>query len=191
MRDLGARRLADSRVTWTETLAASTDGAGYDRILCGAAIWQLSPLGESIDRLAALLAPGGALCFTIPSSYLREADEPGGGADPLLLDLPLMVERSTDLPAFETRSVALPASADEMEGLLTSAGLRADRWTFRLRFTQAAYRDWLAIPVVSEGLFAGLSPRERARRLAAAYARVDRSSWRWERWTGWTAWRAS
>ena len=194
MRDVGMRRVRDARVRWTLALPdARDDSARYDRVLCGAALWQLLPLEESIARLAALLAPGAALCFNIPSLYLREPDEPGGGRDPLLVDLTLLVERSPDSVA----GVVTPATASflhdagEMEALLTAAGLRPRRWTFRVKLTQAGYRDWLAIPVVSEGLFAGLSPRERARRLRAAYERSDRASWRWERWTGWTAWRES
>lgn len=195
MRDAGALRVHDARVAWTDRLPLASAGPGYDRILCGAAIWQLLPLDESIARLAWLLVPGGALCFNIPSSYLREPDEPGGGRDPLLLELAALVQRSDDSLAATTNtegvasSSSLPTSADEMDSLLAAAGLAAQQWTFRVRLTQAAYRDWLGIPVVSEGLFAGLPPRERARRLAVAYDQADRKSWRWERWTGWTAWR--
>ena len=46
------------------------------------------PLDRTIERLATLVAPGGALCFNIPAAYLLEADEPGGGRDPRLIHLP-------------------------------------------------------------------------------------------------------
>jgi len=44
MRAVGRARLADRRVTWTDRLPEPP--AAFDRILCGAAIWQLTPLGE-------------------------------------------------------------------------------------------------------------------------------------------------
>jgi hypothetical protein len=146
------------------------------------------PLSRTIGRLAALVAPGGALCFNIPAAYLLEADEPGGGRDPRLIELPALVERPPRPPsATDGLGPQLP-SADAIDSLLEAAGLRVDRWSVSVRLTQAAYRDWLKIPVVSEGLLPGLPPTERNRRLDAAYARADRRSWRWERWIGWTAW---
>ena len=72
---------------------------------------------------------------------------------------------------------------------LQNVGLRPRSWTFRVRQTQEAYADWLKIPVVSGRMLAGLTPDERARRIDAAMAAVDRSSWKWERWRGWTAWK--
>jgi SAM-dependent methyltransferase len=193
MREAGERRLREPRVTWTDKLPPDPAEWGFDRILGGASLWQLLPLAESISRLARLLVPGGALCFNIPSLYLCEPDQPGGGRDPMLLELTSFVRRSPESPAGVTTEAmqGIPRSADEMEALLSVAGLSPKPWSFRLRLTQPAYRDWLGIPVVSEGLFRGLPPRERARRLAEAYERVDRASWRCERWLGWTAWRDS
>jgi SAM-dependent methyltransferase len=191
MRTLGAKRVSDARVIWLDELP-NTDGdaCGFDRILCGAGIWQLTPLDETMRRLSSLLSCGGALCFNIPSIYLCEPDEPGRGRDPLLLELAANITRSvTAINATFDASARLPASVAEVSALLSEVGLRSDCWTFRTRLTQKAYRDWLSIPVVSEGFFAGLSPRERERRLNAAYQQTDRASWRWEGWTGWTAWR--
>lgn len=188
MRTAGARRLDDPRVSWADALP--DDDARFDRIVCGAGIWQLLPLDATLARLAALLVPGGALAFNIPASYLLEPDRPGGGKDPYLVGLVAAVECSPT-QEHEHTIIAPPRSADEIDRALGAAGFRAERWSFELRLTQAAYRDWLKIPPVSEGFLAGVPPGERARRLDEAYRRADRRSWKWERWVGWTAWLTS
>jgi hypothetical protein len=176
-------------VQWSVSLPART--ASFDRILCGAAIWQMDPLPATFETLAALLRPGGALCFNVPATYLVQAEEPGGGNDPLLLSLPtLLAALSEEGAAPESREPRLPPlSAGAIDGWLKAAGLRGESWSFRVRFTQDAYADWLKIPVVTNGLFGALSPLERARRIDAALSSVDRTSWKWEHWRGWTAWK--
>lgn len=81
------------------------------------------------------------------------------------------------------------------------------------RLTLEAYRDWLKIPAVANGMLGGLPASERSRLIDQAYAftalvgqaelpdplagTTERAppnpahggSWRWERWLGWTAWR--
>jgi SAM-dependent methyltransferase len=188
MRIAGEQRLADPRVTWTADLPDEQGGA-FDRVVCGAGIWQLLPLEATLRRLAALVVRYGALVFNIPAQYLLETDRPGAGRDPMLLELPALVERPRAPDDPTVTASGLPRGVDAMERLLTAAGLRADRWSVEQRFTQAAYRDWLKIPAVSDGMLAGVPAGERARRLDAAYQRADHRSWRWERWIGWTAWR--
>jgi hypothetical protein len=78
-----------------------------------------------------------------------------------------------------------------LERLLEEAGLRAERWSFRIRLTQEAYSDWLKIPVLTNNLLGGIDPDERARAIDAAFTRIDPRSWRWERWSGWTAWKSN
>lgn len=120
---------------------------------------------------------------------------PGGGRDPLLQGLPAALARcsASSCDAVQTagggHAYALRCNAAEVERMLAAIGLRAEGGSFELHLTQAAPRDWLKIPPVSEGFFAGRSPEERER-LGAAYAEVDHRSWRRERWLGWTAWRA-
>ncbi len=80
------RRITDHRVRWGVSVFDAN--ASFDRILCGAAIWQMDPLCDTFGALAALLRPGGALCFNIPATYLLESEEPGGGSDPSLSSLP-------------------------------------------------------------------------------------------------------
>jgi len=183
MRARGVARVRDRRVTWPARLPEPP--ARFDRILCGAAIWQLVPLGTTLARLAVLLAPGGALCFNVPSLYLGQPDEPGGGRDPHLLELPALLGegRVAEAPAGER----LP-DADGLDAMLAEAGLRPRRSAARFRLTQAAYRDWLKIPLMTNFLLPDLDPDARARRIDAAYARADAESWRWEAWTIWTAW---
>jgi len=185
MRAVGRERLRDVRVTWTDELPAASR---FDRVLCGAAVWQLRPLGEGIARLAALVRPGGAFCFTIPALYLGEGDDPGAGSDPRLHELFARVANGR-VPRAPPQD-PLP-SASEIDALLTAAGLEPERWTLRRRVTQAELRDWLAIPVLTDSLLAELTPDERINALDEAYARVDKASWRWECWYGWTAWRPS
>ena len=184
MRRVGKARLCDPRVRWQAALPRRP--GSFDRILCGAAIWQLKPLAETVRRLAALLRRGGALCFNIPGLYLQEGDAPGGGDDPHLLELPSRIFQAPAAPAVEDNA---PLTAHLVEAALRDAGLRATAWSHRIRWTQEAYAAWLKIPVLTECCCAGLPPDERARRIDAALAAVDRTSWRWETWKGWTAWK--
>ncbi len=179
----GRARVRDARVTWTGELRR---GSSFDRVLCGAAVWQLGPLGDAVTRLAALVGNGGALCFTIPALYLGEGDEPGAGSDPFLHEL--LARVATGRVPEASPQDPLPSAAG-VDALLATAGLEPDRWTFRRRVTQAELRDWLAIPVLTDRLLGDLTPDERISVLDRAYAGVDRASWRWERWYGWTAWR--
>jgi SAM-dependent methyltransferase len=194
MRAAGRRRLRDSRVTWRADLPnASAPEDTFDRVLAGAVIWQLDSLDQWIPRLASLLRPGGALVFNVPALYLGEPDEPGGGDDPLLLDL--MTRLVSENPPRRESSEPPPASAwrhrtDDVEAALCGAGLRYRTWEFRHRLTQAAYARWLSIPVTTEGLFGGVDAAERDRRIERALAAVDLRSFKWERWRGWTAWKS-
>ncbi|MGH9140840.1 MAG: class I SAM-dependent methyltransferase [Vicinamibacterales bacterium] len=181
MRVVGKARLPDDRVRWSPDCRGET--VAFDRILCGASIWQMTPLDRTFQWLANLLSPGGALCFNIPSLYLGEPDEPGGGRDPLLLELAGLLSRGHHAAAAGT---PLP-DADQIARRLSRAGLQPRRWTFRVRLTQAAYRDWLKLPVVTDWMLGGVDADDRARQIDEAFSRIDRESWRWERWTGWTA----
>jgi len=198
MRAEGAHRVRDARVEWRATLPEtmgpeameSNATAPFDRILCGAAIWQLAPLDETIRTLGGLLRRGGALCFNMPALYLLEPDEPGGGGDPLLLALPALLATNAGAARAASRQQAgQPLGAGAIRSWLRAAGLRARSWTFRVRLTQEAYAAWLKIPAAAGGMLAGLSHRERAERIDAALDAVDRSAWKWERWRGWTAWK--
>jgi SAM-dependent methyltransferase len=194
MRAVGCQRLRDSRVTWRADLPAlSTPGRRFDRVLAGAVIWQLGSFDEWIPRLASLLGSGGALVFDVPALYLGEPDEPGGGDDPMLLDLitRLMSENtSSHRRAPPPHLSAWPCRSQDVDAALSRCGLRYRVWEFRHRLTQAAYARWLSIPVAGEPLFAGVDPEERDRRLERALAAVDNGSFKWERWRGWTAWKS-
>jgi SAM-dependent methyltransferase len=182
MRAAGEARLSDPRVEWTDALPRS---GSFERILLGAAVWQLLPLEATLARLRALVSCGGALVFDVPALYLGEPDEPGGGRDPGLTDLFAELGEERALEMGET--VPLP-DAEGIDALLETAGFRPERWSFRVRVTQECLRDWLKIPVLTDALLAGLPPLERARKIDAAFERCDTASWRWEAWKGWTAW---
>lgn len=188
MRALGSARVRDARVTWTAD--PPEHHAPFDRILVGAAIWLMTPLGDTFRRFASLLAPGGCVAFTIPSLYLLEPDEPGGGDDPGLHQLAARLATSTaptPAPVADSGFV-LPDTAG-FEAQMNACGLRPERWSFRHRLTQAEYADWLKLPVLTERLLPGLSATERAERIDTAVATLDANSWKWEAWTGWTAWK--
>ena len=191
MREIGRKRLADPRIRWTSTLPT---GLSFDRLLCGAALWQIDSWVERFEEFAGLLSPVGALCFNIPALYLGQADELGGGEDPWLIALPAALAEPTQDEPSRSREPAPPAempSTYQIERNLKAAGLRPAAWSFRIRLTQAAYRDWLKIPVLTNHLLPGLEPLERARRIDEAYSQAPQDSWRWERWLGWTAWKES
>jgi SAM-dependent methyltransferase len=184
MRAAGMQKF-DARVRWFADLESAD--TGYDRILCGAAIWQVPSVAACIQSLAERLAPGGALCFNIPAAYAGEPDPPGRGADPSLTELPGALARfraSGDPPS--AASVAL-ASREDLQAKLIACGLVPCSWQFASRLTQRAYRDWLKIPVLTDRLLASLDADQRAAAIDAAEA--DAASWRPERWLGWTAWK--
>ena len=185
MRAAGRRRVHGPAVTWVRRCPQPPKQ--FNRILCGAAIWQMQPLPGTLRRLAALLAPGGCLAFNIPSLYLGHPETPGGGQDPLLLQLPAVLADGRTGATPPAPPVRLPGAAD-IDAMLVAAGLRPERWSACRRFTQAEYRDWLKIPVLTNYLLPGCDADERARRIDAAYAKVDAESWKWESWSGWTAW---
>jgi SAM-dependent methyltransferase len=197
MRALGRRALRDARVRWTA--AWPGPGERFERVLCGAAIWQLLPLAATLERVFGLLRPGGCLCFDLPASYLGEADDPGGGRDPMLVELPAALAAAVGgtPPGGTARgaapgagaSIERPPDVDGVDAALAAAGFRATRWTFRTRLGQRAYRAWLKIPPTTDHLLRGQSADERAGLIDRAFASVDAGSWRWERWRGWTAWR--
>ncbi len=188
MRVAGARLVSDPRVAWCASVAEAA--GSFDRILCGAAIWQLAPLDATLRHLGGLLRSGGALCFNIPALYLCEPDEPGGGDDPWLLALPAVLAARADR-AGEPAPLpnGPPLGRDAIRSWLRAAGLRARSWRFRVRLTQEAYAAWLKIPAARGPLLAGVAPGERSRRIDAALDSVDRASWKWECWRGWTAWK--
>jgi len=185
MRAAGMARLHDRRVSWDHQIPENE--RSWDRILCGAAIWQLDPLQDWFCGFARLLRPAGVLCFNIPSLYLGEAERPGGGADPLLMALPgILYERRTASPP---QATVLIHTASQIDAILRAAGLVPERWQVHTRLSYDAYRNWLKIPVNTEGIFAGLPADARAALIDEAFAKVDQKSWRWEKWTGWTAWK--
>lgn len=177
----------DARVRWFADLESA--GAGYDRILCGAAIWQVPNIAACIHALAERLAPGGALCFNIPAAYAGEPDPPGSGADPLLTELPgalAQLRAGREPPAADPVTLA---SREDLQAALSACGLVPCSWRFASRLTQRAYRDWLKIPMLTDRLLGSLDADQRAAAIDAAAAYADPASWRPERWLGWTAWR--
>jgi len=186
----GRLRLGDDgRVRWLTTLdAADTD---YDRIVCGAAMWQWHALPPLLLDLAARLKPGGALVFNVPAAYLGQPDLPGGGRDPLLTGLhaALLQRHPPDCLAAPGMEPAPMRTATDIESGLQAAGLRPLAWQHRQRLTQAAWCAWMKLPVLTDAFWPGLNAAERDRRIDEAAATLDPGSWRPERWLGWTAWK--
>ncbi len=185
MRQLGQQTISEPRVNWRADLPKPTERR-YDRVLCGAAIWQLLPLNNTIEKFCDLLNPGGALCFNIPGLYLGLEDKPGGGNDPHLLALAgLLAEHASPGNTSTTEGL----SVSEVDDSLRRCRLAVSHWQFDLKLTQEAYRDWLKIPLISNGFFPGLKCATRNQLIDAAFMKVDPLAWRWECWRGWTAWK--
>jgi len=182
MRRIGEGRLTDRRVSWSTDLPDSI--LRYDCILWGAGIWQAAPLEQTIVRLASLLEQDGVLCFNIPSLYLGIPDEPGGGPDPRLLELPSLLGNSSPEVPQDWTPLPNPERIDEM---LRRYGLQPERTAIRIRISEECLRDWLKIPVLTDRLMPGVDPMERARRIDDAYSNVSADSWKWEGWMVWVA----
>jgi SAM-dependent methyltransferase len=183
MRSAGERRLSGKPVRWTSSWPDPR--SRFDRILAGACIWQMLPLDETVGRLSGLLAPGGRLCFNVPSLYVGIPDKPGGGADPLLLGLPALLAAAVGWASAGEAPIRPLPDPGEIDRFLRSCRLIPERRHAEFRFTQAAYRDWLKIPPLTDRLLGGLEPADRARRIDEAYARVDPDSWKAEGWFFW------
>ena len=56
------------------------------------------------------------------------------------------------------------------------------RSSIRLRLTQHAYLDWLALPPVNDTLLGRIPPEVRPDILTRCAEGLDMSSWRWETW---------
>ncbi|MEO8751065.1 MAG: phytanoyl-CoA dioxygenase family protein [Casimicrobiaceae bacterium] len=186
MRAAGMQKF-DARVRWFADLEST--GTGYERILCGAAIWQVPDVAACIQALAERLAPGGALCFNIPAAYAGEPDPPGRGADPFLTELAGALARLRAGGESPAAAQVTLASRKDLQAALSACGLVPCSWRFASRLTQRAYRDWLKIPVLTDRLLGSLDADQRAAAIDAAAGCADPASWRTERWLGWTAWR--
>jgi len=196
MRDLGRATVRDERVAWAASIPDTE--LLFDRVLCGAAIWQMPDLPRILAEIHGLLRPEGVLAFDVPGVYLGEPDPPGGGRDPHLLELPRAIAAEVrsrrEHDAWNGTSGTWWATPGEpppdrstITETLEQAGFQARSWGFSFRFRQPEYREWLKIPPTTDGLLRGVPPRERERIVDRAYRLVDEHSWRWERWVGWTA----
>lgn len=170
MRVAGMQKF-DARVRWFADLESA--GTGYDRILCGAAIWQVPNVAACIRALAERLAPGGALCFDMPAAYAGEPDPPGRGRDPLLTELTGALARlraGGEPPAVAPVTLA---SREDLTAVLRACGLVPCSWRFTSRLTQRAHRDWLKIPVLTDRLLGSLDADQRAAAIDSAAACAD------------------
>lgn len=177
MRQAGIARTRSRPVVWHATIPEEQQ---FDRVICGAAIWALGPVSEVLGRLVDHVAPAGALAVSLPAAYLGEADQPGGGTDPFLTALPAAL---AGLGLANAPGTALP-HLDETS--LTQAfldhGFTMSRSSTRLRLTQDAYCDWLALPPVNDTLLGKVPPEDRPAIVAGQACSLDKSSWRWETW---------
>ena len=165
---LAMRQVGESRVPQARWIDAwPEDRNAFDRVLCGASIWQMLPLDATFARAASALRAGGALVFNIPSLYLGEADPPGSEPDPYLLEL---VGKLSAGRALKVSPADAVPPAGEIDALLAAAGFDSSHWGFRARLTQAELRDWMKIPVLTDALLNGVPADDRASLVDAAYA---------------------
>lgn len=177
MRQMGEVRTRGRAVDWC---AAPPEGQQFDRVICGAAIWALGPVSEVIGGMSDQVAREGALAVSLPAAYLGEADAPGGGTDPWLTALTAaLAELDLGNPP---GTVPPPLSEKSLTQAFLDHGFTPSRSSTRLRLTQEAYRDWLALPPVNDTLLGKVPPEDRPAILARWAESLDLSSWRWESW---------
>ena len=179
------REIGEPRVPQARWISEWPLGETFDRILCGAAIWQFPRLDEIFKQASLALLPGGAFAFNIPIQYLCQPDEPGCSEDPWLTQMVSHIAEGWEAAGRD--STVMQESSIETK--LSQAGFHTVAWGVRGKLTQAEYRDWLKIPVLTDALLTHWTAAERAARIDAAFAKSDAASWRWEAWRGWTAWK--
>jgi hypothetical protein len=189
MRRCGEQRITDTRVSWVSELEQVPTPCA--RVVCSAALWTMAPLDARLRAIRQRLQKGGLLLFNIPSLYLGEPDEAGGGSDPLLLQLAGRLRSGRtlglggDVPTVSAGGFR--ATAADIDRWLAAAQFVSERWSFRYRLTLDALRDWMKIPVITNVLLDDLDAHARARRIDREYSTMDPGSFRWERWTCWRA----
>lgn len=177
MRQEGERRTRGRRIAWR---SVPPEGQKFDRVICSAAIWALGPVSEVIGGMSNLVAPGGTLAVSLPAAYLGEADEPGGGTDPRLTALPsALAELDLGIPP---GAAPPPFSDTSLTQAFRENGFSMVRSDTRLKLTQQAYLDWMALPPVNETLLGQIPPEDRPALLSRLAGDLDMSSWRWETW---------
>lgn len=175
MRELGRARVVD-RVSWSAEIPRNLR---VDRVVCGAALWQVEELPSLLERFGSLLGDDGLLGFTEPALYLGYPDRPGGGDDPELTQMLHVLASGRSRSVEATRPAV---DRDTLEGWLRESGFSPEFRHFEIRFTQAMLRDWLRIPVITDALLGDLDLDARDHRIEAAYEAVDPESFRWEGW---------
>lgn len=166
----GARALA-----WT----AAYEG-GFDRIIASASLWLSADIGDALTNLWRATAPGGRLAISIPAEYL-------GFIEHMQTDDAVQVQ-----VAIQEARTALAIAPPAVDPSFTQGAL-GDVERFRAALMDAGYSDvefsrwsrpwpaselidWLAMPVVAEGL-CGPNDKERAPELIEAVrARVNPAS---------------
>jgi hypothetical protein len=127
----------------------------------------------------------------VPAAYLGQPDGPGGGSDPQLtaLHAALLRRHTGQAPCPPATAPAAMRTAAEVNAGLREAGLLPLAWQHHQRLTQAAWCDWMKLPMLTAALWPGLDAAERDRRIDEVATTLDPASWRPERWLGWTAWK--
>ena len=120
------------------------------------------------------------MAVSLPAAYLGEADAPGGGADP---ELTALTAALAGLDLGNPPGTALPPlSETSLAKAFSDQGFAMSRSSIRLRLTQQAYLDWLALPPVNDTLLGRIPPEVRLDILTRCAEGLDMSSWRWETW---------
>jgi SAM-dependent methyltransferase len=144
----GARALA-----WT----AAYEG-GFTRIVANACIWLVPNLSEALDNLLRAAAPAGRLALSIPAEYLGYVDhlqsEPSIAVATALTDV--RADLAIDPPGPDAQTASPDMALGDRQRFADALRLAGwDNVEFTLwerPWTVGEYIDWLAMPVVAEGL---------------------------------------
>jgi len=149
----------------------------FDRVIANSSLVLAKDMGDELAHCFAMLAPGGRIAFSMQAEYLGDVAH---------MTTPAMLEAVTALEAVRAEQglgapVAAKATANSILGSFDTLAAALNRIgftgtkrvIFRRPMSAAEYFDWLAMPVVRQGMVA---PADAGRSLAfieAARARIS------------------
>lgn len=148
-------------------LSRRVDGP-FDRVVCGAAFWQLPEPARVLDELAVLTERDALLALNVPASQLdRDGVEPHA----LQVAVERQLRAETDC---HLSSAPRFGSLEALEGLLADAGFALETsWESCYEATQRELAALMLIPAMTATLAPDLSVLQSRRAIFRAVDRVD------------------
>jgi len=147
------------------------------RIVCNSALWLNPDIRRELGRVRGAMEPGGLFAFSIPAAFLGYGEHlvtPAVASFGLALQearAELGIEPSTAKPL--AMDPALGDIAAMRDALEVSAFSDVDFQLWNRPWTATEYLDWLALPVVRNGMVPPERKDESANLIAAVRKRLD------------------